>query len=127
MSDTSVASLGSGALWNVVQGKAIGAASVHLRDRATGPSVTIYVCGKPVAVVALKAQVVESVSWAFPPASTFAFGSEFAPRALVKQALTTEGAVGRVFTWATYSDGADHERDQVHPRTGQDKPDHYVR
>eukprot|EP00966_Prymnesium_polylepis_P328069 7383877-Prymnesium_polylepis.1 len=115
ITDTSVASIGSGELWNVVTGRAPGMASVFLSGRPAGPQASLRVVDSEVTVLSLRARLVTSVSWTTRPASTYAFAASSVAGVVLSQELNAEGDRGSLVVQVTYSDAAtqDIEPDEI--------------
>ena len=106
VTNSTVASLGSGALWNMLQGTAPGSTLLHLNGLPGGPSVTISVSDELVYVVDLRSRVVTSAAWSLPPDSVYASGSLFTAGVVLQNVMQAEGDSGFMFSTVRFSDGA---------------------
>ena len=106
VTNSTVASLGSGALWNMLQGTAPGSTLLHLNGLPGGPSVTISVSDELVYVVDLRSRVVTSAAWSLPPDSVYASGSPFTAGVVLQNVMQAEGDSGFMFSTVRFSDGA---------------------
>ena len=104
-SDGSVASIGSGEAWDIVQGTGVGTAIVALDGRQSSPSVAISVTDELVSITTLTARVVTSLTWSSAPSPLYTLGSPASAGVLLQQVLRAEGDSGFLYAMATYSDG----------------------
>lgn len=104
--DASVASIGDGQVWNVVQGVAPGSTRVVLAGRAndaSAPQALVTTSDSLVTVNALRSRVITSLAWAQQPDSQYEFGADVVWGALLRSVMTAEGHVGHMFSTVTFS------------------------
>ena len=107
--DATIATMGTGQLWDVAQGVAAGEAEVRLVGRPSGPTADLAVVDSAVTVTSFVARVVTAVSWQPAPASSYAFAAQVSAGLLLRHQLRTEGASGFLYATVTCSDGAAYD------------------